>query len=906
MEDLPSKLNGFLVFFATNLLKSLAFQNNMAIFGSTNCKRSNNMMTKTSNTTKGKATTTKGKATTKEGKQTTKKGKQTFKEEIVRRPKISWIVKPQGMELMEWQRRLREQVAAEEPLICQAVDERRLPGEYEVKNPQTRQTYKVVYRGQGSQWNYCSCMDFKTSRLCTCKHIEKVRLWISEDRKRRVHTEPPAYTSVYLSYTGDSKSPQTGRQVKIRVGSDHHEEFMELAAQYFDAEGVMFPHAFHDYDKFIVAAANIDSSFRFYQDAIDYILEQRERKFRERLIKTYTDQRLDQLLTVKLYPYQKEGIRFAFERGRTIIADEMGLGKTIQAIGTAEMLRREGLAEQVLIVCPTSLKYQWQREIERFVRQQSLEASPTKPLTLVIEGNPLKRKEQYASDVPYKIVSYNCMSNDVKMWGSLQTEILIMDEVQRLKNWKTQISMSARKVHSDYAVILSGTPLENKLEELYSVMEFADNYCLGPYWQFRDQCIVTDPNGKTIGYKNLNRVGETARQRLIRRTKKQVALQMPKRTDQNLFVPMTPVQMDMHEEYKEQVAKLVYKWRKMHFLSEKDRQRLLQFLSMMRMVCDSTYILDQKSRYDTKVTETMSILQSVFDNGDEKVVIFSQWERMTRLIAQELDKLGVGYVNLNGSVPSKQRKAIIDDFTDNPDCRVFLSTDAGSTGLNLQAGSIMINLDLPWNPAVLEQRIARIYRLGQERNVQVINLVSKGTIEEGMLGKLRFKTAMFEGVLDNGEDTIFLGNESKFTAMMDTLGEMMDEEEKTPATSAPAGSLDRDSADEPEPVKETPLDSPESSKDTESPEVSEFSEDSAIAPTPSVARPREPRQLVEQGISFLSGLAQTLQSPEATEQLVETLVETNAETGETHLRIPVPDKQTVSTLLSIVGKLFAK
>ena len=858
-------------------------------------------------------------------KKRTSKGKASGKSQTVRIPKISWMVKPQNMTLTEWQRALRKQIAAEEPMAVTAVDERRLPGEYEVRNPQTKQTYKVVYRGEDSPWNYCSCMDFKTSRLCTCKHIEKVRLWISEDRKRRVHTEMPAYTSVYLSYTGDCKSPQTGRQVKIRVGSDHREEYMALAAQYFDAEGVMFPYAFDDYDKFLIAAANIDPSFRFYQDAIDYILEQRERKFRERLIKTYTDQRLDQLLTVSFYPYQKEGIRFAFERGRTIIADEMGLGKTIQAIGTAELLRREGLAEQVLIVCPTSLKYQWQREIERFVGSgavgdwKSPATNESKPLTLVIEGNPLKRKEQYASDVPYKIVSYNCMANDVKMWGSLQTEVLIMDEVQRLKNWKTQISMAARKIRSDYAVILSGTPLENKLEELYSVMEFADNYCLGPYWQFRADCIVTDDGGKVIGYQNLNRVGEMARERLIRRTKKQVALQMPKRTDQNLFVPMTKEQMDIHDEYKVSVANLVQKWRKMHFLTEKDRQRLLQFLSMMRMVCDSTYILDQKSRYDTKVTETMSILQSVFDNGDEKVVIFSQWERMTRLIAQELDKLGVGYVNLNGSVPSKERKAIIDDFTDNPDCRVFLSTDAGSTGLNLQAGSIMINLDLPWNPAILEQRIARIYRLGQERNVQVINLVAKGTIEENMLGKLRFKTAMFEGVLDNGEDTIFLGNESKFTAMMDTLGEVLEEEKQqaiapqVPATSSeesaapstvPVGFADRDSANEPEPAKESAPDLPESPSSQAVPEVPLVPE-APVAPVPPFpSSPREPRQLVTQGITFLSGLAETLKSPEATAQLVETLVETDAETGQTSLRIPVPDKQTVRNLLDIVGKLF--
>ena len=738
------------------------------------------------------------KSRTTEKKGTTKSKTRKKKSQAVRTPKISWVVKPDKMTLEEWQRALRKQIAGEEAMAVAAVDEKNLPGEYEVKNPQTKQTYKVVYRGEGSPWNYCSCMDFKTNHLCVCKHLEKVKLWISETRGKKVHKELPAYTSVYLSYTD-------GRQVKIRVGSDHHEEFMQLAAHYFDAEGVMFPYAFDDYDKLMTEALAIDPSFRFYQDAIDFIIEQRERKFRQQLINKYSDERLDQLLTVSLYPYQKEGIRFAFERGRSIIADEMGLGKTIQAIGTAELLRREGLAEQIMIVCPTSLKYQWQREIERFTKDT--DRSPDHPLTLVIEGNPLKRKEQYASDIPYKIVSYNCMSNDVKMWGSLQTEVLIMDEVQRLKNWKTQISMAARKVRSDYAVILSGTPLENKLEELYSVMEFADNYCLGPYWQFRADCIVTDDGGKVIGYKNLNKVGETARERLIRRTKKQVALQMPKRTDQNLFVPMTTEQRGMHEEYKEQVAKLVYKWRRTHFLSETDRKKLLQFLSMMRMVCDSTYILDQKSRYDTKVTETMSILQSVFDNGDEKVVIFSQWERMTRLIAYELDKMGVGYEYLHGGVPSAKRRDLIINFTDDPDSRVFLSTDAGSTGLNLQAGSIMINLDLPWNPAVLEQRIARIYRLGQERNVQVINLVAKDTIEEGMLGKLRFKTAMFEGVLDNGEDTIFLGNETKFTAMMDTLGEVLEEEKQQPA----APGVSDTEADEQEPLKE---ESPKSEEST--------------------------------------------------------------------------------------------
>jgi superfamily II DNA/RNA helicase len=269
----------------------------------------------------------------------------------------------------------------------------------------------------------------------------------------------------------------------------------------------------------------------------------------------------------------------------------------------------------------------------------------------------------------------------------------------------------------------------------------------------------------------------------------------------------------------------------------------------------------------------MNILSDLFSQGDsEKVVIFSQWERMTRLIAQELTKRGIGFANLHGGVPSRQRADLIKNFWDDPDCRVFLSTDAGSTGLNLQSAATIINLDLPWNPAVLEQRIARIYRLGQQRNVQVINLVSAGTIEEQMLDKLRFKSAMFEGVLDNGQDAIFLGEGSKLTQMMETLGEMVEEEEK------PSEPVVTDDATEPATIGEAGI------KHTQIPST--------------------PNELIAHGTAFLSGLAATLKYTEATEQLVNSLVETDAETGKTTLKIPIPDKQTVRNLLDIVGKLF--
>ena len=628
-----------------------------------------------------------------------------------------------------------------------------------------------------------------------------------------------------------------------------------------------------------------------------------------KIVKTYDDEKLNNLLKVNLYPYQKEGIRFAAKAGKAIIADEMGLGKTIQAIGTAELLRKEGLIGSVLVLCPTSLKYQWRSEIKKFTNAE----------VFVIEGSHLKRKEAYNRPEPYKIISYNSAANDIKILGSLQTDMLIMDEVQRLKNWNTQISRAARKIESDYSVILSGTPLENKLDELYSIVEFVDNFRLAPYYLFKDKHIITDETGKVLGYKNLNDIGKKLSDILIRRRKKDVKLQMPERSDKNLFIPMTNEQKDMHQEWQNQVRLLVLKWRKMHFLSDKDRKRLLLFLSQMRMVCDSSYILDQKTRYDTKVDECVNIISDIISEEGEKVVVFSQWERMTRLIAKELEKKEIGFEYLHGGVPSEKRKNLVDNFMNEPSSRVFLSTDAGSTGLNLQSAATIINIDLPWNPAVLEQRIGRIYRLGQQNNIQVINLVTPYSIEEEMLGKLRFKTSMFEGVLDDGEDSVFI-TDDKFSKMMETVSGMVEENEETEKVKDADSNNVKDSECQTETPKaeegfttinpkdlETNKACDEHKSDKNKEEVSIQQHTSSSPNRESVSnRLNQPKDLVAQGVSFLSGLAETLKSPEATAQLVDSIIEKDEETGETSIKIPVESKETVSNLLNLIGKLFAK
>ena len=832
-------------------------------------------------------------------------------------PKLNNVVKPQSMTLEEWQVALRQQQAEKEVFSISQVDEEYCPGEYRVGNAMTRNEYKVVYRGKNSMWNYCSCMDFKTSQLGTCKHLEAVKLWVGKKRKK-IHGEPPAYSSVYIDYKGQ-------RSVKIRFGETCNDILRRLAKDYFDEHGVLREDAYGKFDIFLQAAKAIDENFRCYGDALDFIIAKREKSRRLQLVESkYSDDTLDAMLTVRLYPYQKEGIRFAVKAGKAIIADEMGLGKTIQAIAAAEIYLREGMADSVLVVCPTSLKYQWKKEIEKFTGGDMTEIvdehggqTMTVPKVIVIEGASFKRKRLYTSSAPYKIVSYNTACNDIREMGRLSAGVLIMDEIQRLKNWDTQISRAARKIDSDYAVLLSGTPLENKLEELYANMELVDQFCLGPYYKFKEEHILLDQEtGKVIGYKNLNAIGEQIREQLLRRTKKGVRLQLPKRSDQYLLVPMTSAQADYHAEYKWELTKILNKYKKFHYMSEQDRRRLMLLLSQMRMVADSTFILEQnlKTRQDVKIAEVMNLLDNVFANGDEKVVIFSEWERMARLVAIELEKRGIRFEYLNGSISAKQRGQLVEYFTTLPESRVFISTDAGSTGLNLQVASILINLDLPWNPAVLEQRIARIYRLGQEKPVQILNLVSKDSIEEGMIAKLRFKTSMFEGVLDGGEDSVFVSDD-KFKKFMEELSCVMDDTPEPPVVEYVDSETEEQTADttDHEEAKATQGNPEDMAGQPSSNVESQTSNDDSgndVQPTPPLDRhavnptPGNPRQLISQGVSFLSGLAKTLKSEEATRQLVDNIVEVDEKTGEVNVKIPVESKETVMQLFSLLGKLM--
>src|SRR5436190_15521644 len=274
---------------------------------------------------------------------------------------------------------------------------------------------------------------------------------------------------------------------------------------------------------------------------------------------------------------------------------------------------------------------------------------------------------------------------------------------------------------------------------------------------------------------------------MIRRRKSEVLRQLPSRTDQNLLVPMTEPQMDYHKENADTVAKIVQRWRKTKFLSEIDQRRLTCALQNMRMSCNSTYLLDQDTDHGVKADELAALFDDLFVDANAKAVVFSQWTRTHDVVIRRLETRGLGYVSFHGGVPSDKRPALVERFRHDPACRVFLSTDAGATGLNLQHASTLVNMDLPWNPAILEQRIARIHRMGQARPVQIVNFVAKGTIEEGMLSVLAFKRSLSSGILDGGSGEISLGG-SRLTRFMkdveNVTGRMGEGEAVTPGEEA--------------------------------------------------------------------------------------------------------------------------
>jgi SNF2 family DNA or RNA helicase len=637
-------------------------------------------------------------------------------------------------------------------------------GDYRVQSASGK-TYRVAMRGPGLFENYCSCPDFAVNTLGTCKHIEALLLQLR--RKHGTALERKEYAR-----TRASISLQYGEtiEIRLRLPLSPSAGLKALAGEYFDRAGLLRREQFPNFGDVLDQFRKADEQAVIYSDVLEYIDRENEiaeglEYERKLLVKLRAGHDpLEGVLKTKLLPYQARGAIFAACRGRVVLADDMGLGKTVQALAAAELLRRRRGIERVLVVAPASVKYQWKTEIEKF---SDLSAQ-------VIDGPLARRQQLYASPAFFNLTSYELVLKDVSYIHELKPDLIILDEAQRIRNWITATARTIKQLKSRYAFVLTGTPLENKLEELFSVVEFIDGRRLGPAFRFLQEHRMEDEKGHLLGYRGLDRIHVQLEPVLLRRTRKEVLTELPERTDQIFRVPMTEEQAEPYWEQSEILSRLMHKWERQGWLSEIDLRRITCCLQNMRMLCDSTFLFDKQTNHSPKLEEFREIIRELALEENRKVVVFSEYERMTHLAGEELGKLGIGCVSLHGGVPSRKRGDLIERFRRDPECKVFLSTDAGGVGLNLQAASAVVNFEPPWNPARLEQRIGRVHRLGQSRSVHVIHLLTTGSIEERVWETLQRKKSLFAGVFDSPQAEVSfaaLGRKSGLEAMKEVVAD---------------------------------------------------------------------------------------------------------------------------------------
>jgi arsenate reductase-like glutaredoxin family protein len=517
----------------------------------------------------------------------------------------------------------------------------------------------------------------------------------------------------------------------------------------FDERGVLRPE--HDPDQ-VVAKFSRSPRARISQD-VDRFLEARRRGREKILLRreyengVVSGKHPEHVTLSPLYPYQREGMLHLAFGERSLLADEMGLGKTIQAIAACALLHHLGKAKRVLVVTPASLKGEWEEQIGKFTALDQ---------RLVYGGRVARAAAYAAEDVPFfTIVNHEQVVRDsLDINQHLRPDIVVLDEAQRIKNWVTKTAQAVKRLESRYAFVLTGTPIENRIDELYSIVDYLDPSLLGSLFRFNREFYELDDRGRPKDYRNLPLLRERVKPVLLRRRKWQVETELPDRTERNHLVKLTAKMRMEYEEISSQVAELVARASK-RALTKREQELLMVFLAMMRMICDSPSIIKKRECQDCpKLEEMAKVVEEVLCDPDVKIVIFSEWEGMLKRVRGWAESQGIGYAWHTGSVDQKRRRGEVQAFRQDPNCRLFLSTDSGGVGLNLQNASVVINCDLPWNPARLEQRIARAWRKNKQRSVTVVNLVAEDTIEQRMLDTLASKAMLAEGVLDGVEESL--------------------------------------------------------------------------------------------------------------------------------------------------------
>lgn len=464
-------------------------------------------------------------------------------------------------------------------------------------------------------------------------------------------------------------------------------------------------------------------------------------------VKPLDNSPIPEVINATLRPYQVDGVQW-LERLRKmhlngILADDMGLGKTLQAIAALTQYHTLHPNSLSLIVAPTSLLYNWKEEISKF--------NPNL-YTVIIDGTPSNRKKrlEQLDQADIVITSYGLLQKDVDTYKKMTFAYTILDEAQHIKNRGTRNAKSAKMVNSKYKLILTGTPIENSLEELWSLFDFLMPGLLSTYERFVEKYIRIPFAAQHNA--SLPILRKKTAPFILRRMKKDVLKDLPPISHIVYHCHLSDVQKSLYQEYaasaRKELQKLVQKEG-----FEKAHIHILATLTRLKQICchPAIFAKDQAEIGDSaKYDMLLDVLTSLVE-GQHKTVIFSQYTRMLRIMRADLEQMGIKFVYLDGS--TKNRLEIVEQFNQDATISVFLvSLKAGGTGLNLTGADTVIHYDMWWNPAVENQATDRVYRLGQDKPVSSCKLITLDTIEEKILNLQNRKSGLADKVISDDDE----------------------------------------------------------------------------------------------------------------------------------------------------------
>lgn len=448
-----------------------------------------------------------------------------------------------------------------------------------------------------------------------------------------------------------------------------------------------------------------------------------------------------------LRSYQVEGVHW-LERLRTmflggILADDMGLGKTLQAIVALSQIQKED-SSTALIVCPTSLLYNWKEEFHKF--------NP-KLKVMVVDGIPTNRKKIISQVAKYSaiITSYTLLQKDIENYKSVTFSYVILDEAQHIKNRGTRNARSVKLVRSQHKIILSGTPIENSLDELWSLFDFLMPGFLSSYDRFIEKYIRVTGEEQV---KNLEYLRKKVSPFILRRMKSDVLKDLPPVSEIIYHCQLSEVQQELYRSYAQSARDELVK------LVERDgfdrvQIHVLATLTRLKQICCHPAIFAKEKPEEgdsAKYDMLLELLQTLME-GKHKTVVFSQYTQMLKIMRDDLEQQGIRFAYLDGS--SKNRLEVVKQFNEDPSIFVFLvSLKAGGTGLNLIGADTVIHYDMWWNPAVENQATDRVHRLGQQKSVSSYKLITLGTIEEKIAEMQKRKKGLVKKVISCDDEAI--------------------------------------------------------------------------------------------------------------------------------------------------------